>query len=332
MPLPRRSVIGIMVDNLARRGSVLPLSKRAATGWARGLGIPRGGETVLYTGQMYQLIPTISVMAARMAAFEDSWITRFMEVGRVLNRVVNVSSLIGRAKQSEQDAYDHTLRSIARLLQAAGVAFGYLYDQELYSGALVHDQGLDGALARHAGRVREVLRSHGVKRVITVDPHTTYMLRHVYPKTLGDFDVEVRSYLEVLAERELPLKRALNREVAVHDSCVYARYEDIVDQPRLLLQRAGAAVSAPETSGRRTQCCGGPIESLFPARAHAIARKRAAQLSALKCGVATMCPICLVNLKGAASGDGVVYRDLADVLAEAFLDRPGVAGDAPEEG
>jgi hypothetical protein len=331
MPLPRRAVIGIMVDNLARRGSVLPLSKRVATGWARGLGIPRGGETVLYTGQMYQLIPTISVMAARMAAFEDSWITKFMGVGRLCNRVVNVSLLMGRPKKSEQDAYDHTLRSIARLLQAAGVAFGYLYDQELYSGALVYDQGVDGALVRHAGRVRDVLRSHGVKRVITVDPHTTYMLRHVYPKVLSDFDVEVHSYLEVLAERELPLKRALNLEVAVHDSCVYARYEDIVDQPRLLLQRAGAAVSAPEMSGRLTHCCGGPIESLFPARAHDIATKRVAQLSVLNCGVATMCPICLVNLKGAANGDGAVYRDLADILAEACLDRPGVARDAPKE-
>jgi len=123
----------------------------------------------------------------------------------------------------------------------------------------------------------------------------------------------------------------LNREVTVHDSCVYARYEDIVDQPRLLLQRAGAAVRAPEMSGRLTHCCGGPIESLFPARAHEIAATRVAQLSALKCGVATMCPICLVNLKGAANGDGVVYRDLADMLAEAFLDRPGTARDVPTE-
>jgi len=331
MPLPRRAVIGIMADNLARRGSVLPLAGRVATGWARGLDLPRGGETVLYTGQMYQLVPTIRLMAARMAVFEDSWITGFMDVGRAFNRIVNLSALMGRAARSEQEAYDRTLRTIARLLRAAGVTFGCLYDADLYSGALIHDQGVDGALVPHAARVRDLLRSHGVRRAITVDPHTTHMLRHVYPKVLGDFDVEVRSYLEVLAERGLPLRHPLDRDVAVHDSCVYARYEDVVDQPRRLLRQAGATVRAPEASGRLTFCCGGPIESLFPARAHDVAARRVAQLSGLGCGVATMCPICLVNLRGAADGWGAAgYRDLAEILAEAFLG-PGVARGGPAE-
>ena len=53
----------------------------------------------------------------------------------------------------------------------------------------------------HARRVQQILRSHGVRTVITIDPHTTHMLRTVYPTLLGDFDVTVRSYLEVLAER-----------------------------------------------------------------------------------------------------------------------------------
>jgi Fe-S oxidoreductase len=212
------------------------------------------------------------------------------------------------------------------------VEFGYLYEQELYSGALIHDQGVDSTLVTHAERVRTLLRSHGVKRAITVDPHTTHMLRHVYPEVLGNFNVEVRSHLEILAERTLPRKKVLNRNVVVHDSCVYARYEDIVDPPRRLLQQAGATVRVPEMSGRLTYCCGGPIESLFPARAHQIAAKRVAQLSALTCSVATMCPICLVNLKGAADGDRVRYQDLADILAEAFLDRPGIArGERTEE-
>jgi len=331
MPLPRKAVLGIMVDNLEKRKSVLPLSRRRAIGWARGLDIPEGGETVLYTGQMYQLIPAIRVMAARMAALEDSWITRFMGAGRLLNKVINLSSFMGGVKKDEQEAYDRTLRSIARLLAAAGVEFGYLYDKELYSGALVHDQGVDSSLVKQAGRVRDLLRSAGVTRVITVDPHTTNMLRHVYPKVLSAFDVEVRSYLEVLAERQLPLKQALNRCVTVHDSCVYARYEDVIDQPRELLRAAGMTVKTPEMSGKWTHCCGGPIESLFPARAHDIATKRVEQLSGFDCQVATMCPICLVNLKGAANGGGAAYRDIADILAEAFLEGSPTLESASDE-
>jgi len=48
-------------------------------------------------------------------------------------------------------------------------------------------------------RVAGVLRKHGVREVITLDPHTTTMLRTVYPKLVEGYDVRVRSYLEVLA-------------------------------------------------------------------------------------------------------------------------------------
>ena len=47
MPLPIEHILGIFADNVKKRGSVLPLSKRTATGWAKGLDLRRGGETVL---------------------------------------------------------------------------------------------------------------------------------------------------------------------------------------------------------------------------------------------------------------------------------------------
>jgi heterodisulfide reductase subunit A len=52
------------VGNLRRRGSVFPISSAATTKWARGLGIPQGGKTVIYTGHMYQLVPYISASVA----------------------------------------------------------------------------------------------------------------------------------------------------------------------------------------------------------------------------------------------------------------------------
>jgi len=50
MSLPTKHVLGILVDNLLKRKSVLKLSSRTTTRWARGLKIPRGGKTILYTG------------------------------------------------------------------------------------------------------------------------------------------------------------------------------------------------------------------------------------------------------------------------------------------
>lgn len=318
MPLPIKPVLGILADNLARRGSVLPISKRAATRWAKGLNLPKGGETVLYTGHMYQLIPAIDAMAKQMAVLENSPITKFFGLGRFFNKFINLSffmSLTASKKMKREN--DTILRNIATLLKDAGVAFGYLYGEELYSGALVYDLGLDEIFVSHARKVAQVFKRNGVKRVITTDPHTTNMLRHVFPEVLDGFDVEVKSYLEVLAEvagdEDTPAARE-NGKVVIHDSCVYARYEDMTKPPRELLARKGVAFCQPELSAKATHCCGGPIESLFPSESHRIATARIEQLAAEGDHVVSMCPICLVNLRKAAE-DRIDISDIASVLA-----------------
>jgi Fe-S oxidoreductase len=319
MSLPKKAILGILTDNLALRRSVLPLSRKAVTQWAAGLDIPRGGETVLYTGHMYQIMPFLGTMSNRMRAMENSWITKLMNIGRLANKVFNVSRFMAFASREEKQTYNNILRSIAMLLREADVKYGYLYGHELYSGALIYDQGIDKAFINHARLVQKMFADHGVKKAITVDPHTTNMLRHVYPEILEDFNLEVQSYLEVLAEGHMEITGESKGEVMIHDSCVYARYEGVIKQPRELLQRAGLTVRSPELSGSLTHCCGGPIESLFPSQAHEIASKRVEQLTVAGCPVAAMCPICLVNLKQAAGKDNVEIRDIAEFLAEAFF-------------
>lgn len=317
MPLPIGDTIGILADNLRLRGSVLPISARDATRWARGLNIPKGGETVLYTGLGYQLIPHIAAISRAQGKLENSRLASFIRVGRLANRVVNVSAFMARPSQGMRQAFDRILADIALLLKEAGVAYGYLYEDELYSGALIHDLGVDDVLAAHARKVYAVFKRHGVKNVITVDPHTTNMLRSVYPSLIPRYDLQVKSYLEVLAERNITPRIKLDAEVALHDSCVYARYENILDEHRTLLARAGVTVKDPPDSGRFTLCCGGPLESLFPGKAVERARVRVEQLRQASRRAVTLCPICLVNLRKAA-GDDFPIEDISGYLARAY--------------
>lgn len=68
-----------------------------------------------------------------------------------------------------------------------------------------------------------------------------------------------------------------------------------------LLRQAGYTVKEPKDNRDLTQCCGGPIESLFPKMAHRIGGKRVQQLKNTNGkGVATMCPICMTTLKKAS--------------------------------
>lgn len=317
MALPTKDILGILVDNLKKRESVLPLSRRKSTGWAEGLHIPKGGDTVMYTGLMYQLMPSIIALEKMTTRVENSWVRHFVGVGRIINKAMNVSALMTLWNQHEQQYFNGLIRNISCLLDHAHIEYGYLYDDEIYTGALIHDEGVCSVFEKHARRVNEILKEHGVKRVITIDPHTTDMLRSVYPKILDDFQVEVKNYLEILAEMNIEPENKLDDRVVIHDSCVFSRYENIIEEPRLLLEKSGIRIIEPENSGKMTYCCGGPIESLFPGKTHAIAKKRIDQLAEKSGNVVTMCPICLINLRQAAEGKDVSVKDISQYLVEA---------------
>lgn len=273
----------------------------------------------MYTGLMYQLMPSMIALEKMMSKFENSSLNRLFGLGRGINRMLSVSRFTPLlADRSDQDQFNGILRNIVFLLRSAGVEFGYLYEHELYAGALAHDEGICGAFERQAQRVNDLFQRHDVRRVITVDPHTTNILRTVYPKYVPDYRLEVKSYLEILAETVRKPAKATEQAVAIHDSCVYARHEGMVEEPRHLLENAGIDTVEPDYSGKMTFCCGGPIESLFPGKARSIAETRIAQLAAASEHVITTCPICLVNLAGAAAGNGVTVRDIAGYLAGAY--------------
>ncbi|MCF7811085.1 (Fe-S)-binding protein [bacterium] len=320
MAVPIKHVLGILVDNLRIRESVMPLSRRRSIGWAKGLNIPKGGKTVIYTGLMYQLMPSIIAMEKMTSKFADSWISNFYGLGRAINKVISITPFMTWTDAAEKEIFDRILRNIAKLLQVADVDFGYLYEEELYAGALVHDEGINDVFEAHTHKVYKRLKKHNIEKVITVDPHTTDMLKSVYPKIIKDYQLEVKSYLEVLAESNLhPVKR-IEQDIVIHDSCVYARYEGIIDQPRQLLENAGAKIIEPLNTKKMTYCCGGPVESLFPIKARTIADNRIEQLASVGKNSVTMCPICFINLKTAAEKNDFSVKDISDYLVEAYCD------------
>ena len=303
MSLPMRDVVGILGDNLRLRGSVLPISARKATRWTQGLELPRGGETVLYTGQMYQLIPYIERLVGSRAAPRRLAAGAVLRAGAARQSSSSTSrrSWAGRRSRSARSTTAFHVGSSASCATRASSSAACMKTtctrerSPTTSGSTSSSPCTLGVCAR-------TFVKHGVKNVITIDPHTTNMLRTVYPTLLDEYDVTVRSYLEVLADHEQPATTESIGQIALHDSCVYARHEGIVEEPRTLLAGAGLEVLEPRNAGRLTWCCGGPAESLYPDKALATARKRVEQVQAVSTECVTMCPLCLVNLSKAAGG------------------------------
>ncbi len=322
MPLPTGDVIGILGDNLRLRKSVLPLPTKVATKWTEGLGLPRGGETVLYTGMMYQLIPYIEGLVKAEIKFGDSWLGKYTGLGPPGEPLRSTS------RRSWRDPRRRSAPSTTRCRSTSSTCCARPASSSAPSTRTTSTRApspTTSASMRWWSSTRRrsiaVFKKRGVKTVITIDPHTTTMLRSVYPKILSGYDIEVKSYLEVLAEKGFGSNgnsaKALSGEVVMHDSCVFARYEGVVDEPRELLAAAGLTVRDPENAGRQTWCCGGPVESLYPAKAIANAEKRVAQLREAAPDAVTMCPMCFVNLSNAA-GDTMRFKDISQYLREAY--------------
>lgn len=318
MSLPTADVVGILSDNLRLRGSVVPISRRAATHWARDLALPRGGPTVVYTGQMYQLMPYLEGLAAAERRLEGTKLARFSRLGRQVNRLVNISGFLVRPRAADRARFEKVLVDIVMTLRANAIDVGYLYGDDLCSGALIHDLGGDGEVLRvQAERIRDRLHKHGVRQVITVDPHTTTMMRSVLPSLVGGFGVRVRSYLEVLAEVRPAVREALEGETTLHAPCVYAQTEGVIDQPRRLLRSAGMTLQEPGNAGALTWCCGGTAEMLDRQKAEATAHERVAQSGRAAPSVVTMCPVCLVNLQKTV-GPTTRFTDISHYLRVAY--------------
>jgi hypothetical protein len=142
---------------------------------------------------MYQAIPYIEATTRHLERFEGTRWADYLRFGRFSRYLPG--SLLGRGfscliSPAEKKKLNDILVSICRLLTKSGVNFFYHPDMDFYSGILLYDLGDQDGLVEHPRFVAKTLRLHGVQKVITVDPHTTYALKELYPKyTRGTFEV-----------------------------------------------------------------------------------------------------------------------------------------------
>jgi Fe-S oxidoreductase len=150
-----------------------------------------------------------------------------------------------------------------------------------------------------------------VKKIITVDPHTTYALKVLYPEYTGE-TFDVKAYFELI---NLKSNNGNGRvHVTLHDPCFYGRYLELSDAPRKVLTDLGVTVDEVRNSKTFTSCCGGPAESVSPALSNEVMERRVEELRSTGAPIVAMCPICLGNLRKS----GVEVEDLSAVIARSI--------------
>jgi Fe-S oxidoreductase len=227
-------------------------------------------------------------------------------------------------------SYDERARqtaiSTAKLLQAAGVDFAILGPRESCTGDPARRMGNEYVFQAFAEQNVDTLNDAGVTKIVASCPHCFNTLANEYPDFGGRY--EVMHHTELLSELVRDGRLAPQQgdaTITYHDSCYLARHNDVMAEPRSLVELVGTPVEM-EKHGRRTFCCGaGGAHMWMEERGSAINEERVRQ--AAETGADTLavaCPFCTVMLDDGVrtSGRDLRVADVATLLAESLADDP----------
>jgi Fe-S oxidoreductase len=301
-----KDIINLIADNVIKTKNPFGVPKCVINTWWKKTKLPQKGDALLFTGLMYQFAPYIETSTSYLARFEDTRWADYLKYGKYIPKLLSGLSLAAITPGAEKKQFNGILTDIADILTKSKVDFFYDPGLDDYSGVLLYDLGdLDG-FVQHARYVAAKLKQNGIRKLITVDPHTTYALKILFPKYTGE-RFEVRTYFELL---KLTSKNG-HKKIALHDPCFYGRYLELSDVPVKVLSSVDIECAPVRNSGLFTNCCGGPAESISPKLSKAVGQRRIAELQKYDEPIVAMCPICLGNLRKA----GAAVQDLSTVLA-----------------
>ncbi len=232
-------------------------------------------------------------------------------------------------------------RAVATCLDAAGVSFAVLGQEESCTGDPARRMGNEYVFQILAGQNVETLNRYrmGERTIVTACPHCFNTIGNEYGQLGGSFTIrhhsEYLSSLVAAGRLQIGADGLPGRTVTYHDSCYLARYNGVIAPPREVLGAIpGVELREMANSGKQTFCCGAGGGRMWMEETRGTRINAARTLQVLDTGaetVATACPFCMVMLRdglndagrGIGSEDQVTAQDISELLAAAIVPMGG---------
>ena len=224
-------------------------------------------------------------------------------------------------------SYDDRMQAIgratARVLDHVGADFGILGAAERDSGHEVRRFGEETLFMALRDHNVDAIKTSGVRRIVTADPHAYNALKHDYQ----DKDVPPVEHISELIARgvkdgKIKFNPVENKEsvYTYHDPCYLGRHNQIYDDPRDVLDAIPGLKRVEMSRSRdRSFCCGGGGLMLFyePKEDQRMGVKRVKMAAEAGANViVTACPFCMTNIEDAIKVAGMEGKMTAIDLAE----------------
>jgi Fe-S oxidoreductase len=184
------------------------------------------------------------------------------------------------------------------VLKKLGIDFMILEDEGC-CGTYIYEAGRRDMAAEFFQKNVERYKSLGIKQMIVPCNGCLKCFKYFYPRVLGSIDFTVRHAFEViydkLKENPAVLKK-VRQTVTYQDSCRLSRGEQLIDEPRELLNLCGLTIEEPEKNRENAPCCGAGagIRSVYRDLSMQIA---SSLLNAAPSdNLVSACPFCAFNL------------------------------------
>lgn len=219
-------------------------------------------------------------------------------------------------------------KALGELLLTAGISFGILGPAEECDGNEIHILGESRIFQMLRDKNTGLFEKAGVKKVITLSPHSYNVFRNEYP---GRF--EVFHYTKILREliekgRVKPSSK-LNMRVTYHDPCFLGRHAGEYEAPREILKAIpGVDLIEMERNHENSFCCGGGSGNFYTdfVGGGEDSPPRIRVREAYKTGaniLAVACPTCAVMLNEAIKDEGIeeklIVKDISEIVKESAV-------------
>ena len=222
-----------------------------------------------------------------------------------------------------------TAKTLGKVLQKAGVSFGVLGNDENCDGNEVSHLGEEALFEMLAEENIARFKDLGIRRIVTLSPHSYNAMKNDYPRFDGNFDVLHHTQLLqwLINEGKLDVTGGFNARVTYHDPCFLGRWNQEYEASRAILSAIpGVEVVEMERNRDSALCCGGGGGNFYtdflggsessPAR---IRTREAYETGANVLAVA--CPNCMTMLADAVKAEGLedrlAIKDISEIVGAA---------------